>query len=284
MKVRHLLEFLKVELSKIEPLEYAKWETLLILSHFLNLSPLQVYLYREETLKEDLVEKIWSVLEERKTGKPLPYILGVVYFFGRTFYIEEGVLIPRPETEVLVSTFLEFNLQEGYILETGTGSGIIGITLLLERPQLKIFGIEISSKAVEVTKKNARFHKVEDRFFLIRGDWFSPLKEGEFFSAIVSNPPYLSEREWESLDPSIKNFEPWEALVSGREGTEYQEELLRKAPLFLKRDGFLFFEIGYNQDQKIEALLKRYHWEFEFYEDLRGYKRVIAAWKAQKNI
>ncbi len=280
MKVRHLLEILKIELSKIEPPDYARWEALLILSHFLNLSPLKVYLFRENTLEEEMVEKIFSVLEERKTGKPLPYILGVVYFFGRPFYIEEGVFIPRSETEVLISAFLDFNLQEGYILELGVGSGVIGITLLLERPRLKVIGIEIDTKALEITKKNARLHKVEERFLLIRGNWFAPLKEGEIFSAIVSNPPYLSEKEWDSLDPSVKNFEPREALVSGKDGTEYQEELLRKASLFLKKKGFLFFEIGYNQDQRIEVLLKKYCWEFEFYEDLRGYRRVVVAWKA----
>ncbi|MCS7278936.1 MAG: peptide chain release factor N(5)-glutamine methyltransferase [Thermodesulfobacteriaceae bacterium] len=279
MKVRVLLDLLKIELSKIEPPEYANWEALLIISHFLNLPPLKVYLYKEEFLERDLVEKIWSVLEERKTGKPLPYLLGIVYFFGRPFYIEEGVLIPRAETEILISSFLEFNIREGPILELGTGSGVIGITLLLENPRLKILGVEISSKAIKLTQRNAQFHKVEKRLFLIKGDWFSPLKEGELFSAIISNPPYLSEKEWETLDLSVKNFEPKEALVAGKEGTEYQEELLRKAPLFLKKDGFLFFEMGYNQDQRIEFLLKKYRWNFKFYQDLRGYQRVVVAWK-----
>ncbi|MCX8041541.1 MAG: peptide chain release factor N(5)-glutamine methyltransferase [Thermodesulfobacteriaceae bacterium] len=279
MKVRVLLDLLKIELSKIEPPEYANWEALLIISHFLNLPPLKVYLYKEEFLERDLVEKIWSVLEGRKTGKPLPYLLGIVYFFGRPFYIEEGVLIPRAETEILISSFLEFNIREGPILELGTGSGVIGITLLLENPRLKILGVEISSKAIKLTQRNAQFHKVEKRLFLIKGDWFSPLKEGELFSAIISNPPYLSEKEWETLDLSVKNFEPKEALVAGKEGTEYQEELLRKAPLFLKKDGFLFFEMGYNQDQRIEFLLKKYRWNFKFYQDLRGYQRVVVAWK-----
>lgn len=279
MKVRNLLELLKIELAKIEPLEYAKWEALLILSHYLNLSPLKVYLYQEEVLERELVEKIWSVLEERKAGKPLPYILKIAYFFGRPFYIEEGVLIPRAETEVLISTFLEYPLQEGYVLELGTGSGVIGITLLLERPLLKVFGVEISSKALKVTFKNACFHKVEDRFFLIKGDWFLPLKEEKIFSAIVSNPPYISEKEWENLDLSVKNFEPKEALIAGKEGTEFQEKILKQAFSFLKKNGFLFFEIGYNQDQKIEFLLQKYGWYFKFYKDLRGYRRVVVAWK-----
>lgn len=279
MKVRVLLNLLRIELSKIEPPEYANWEALLIISHFLNLPPLKVYLYKEEFLERDLVEKIWSVLEERKTGKPLPYILGIVYFFGRPFYIEEGVLIPRAETEILISSFLEFNIQEGPILELGIGSGIIAITLLLENPRLKVFGVEINSKAIKLTRKNAQFHRVEKQLFLIKGDWFSPLREDRLFSAIVSNPPYLSEKEWEVLDLSVKNFEPKEALVAGKEGTEYQEELLKKAPFFLKKGGFLFFEIGYNQDQRIEILLKRYGWNFKFYQDLRGYRRVVVAWK-----
>ena len=276
MKVLKALRYAQEILSQIENKEYAKWEALLILSHLLNTSPLKVYLYLDKEIPE---ENFLKILEERKNKKPLPYILKEAYFWGRKFYIEEGVLIPRQETETLISVFLDLPIKEGKILELGVGSGVIIITLLLERPELKAFAVDISSKALEITRKNAKAYRVEERLFLIKGDWFFPISEKSLFNAIVSNPPYISFSEWDTLDEEVKLFEPKEALLAGKEGTEFQESLLKFAYKYLKKEGFLIFEIGYNQGKRIKEMLKFYKWKFEIYKDLKGYDRVVLAWK-----
>jgi len=132
--------------------------------------------------------------------------LKTTYFWGRKFYVEEGVLIPRQDTEVLVSAFLELPLKTGKVLELGVGAGAISVTLLLERKELKVFAVDIEPKALKITKKNAKTYKVEKRLFLIKGDWFSPFLEKPLFNAIVSNPPYISCEEWETLDEEVKTL------------------------------------------------------------------------------
>ena len=114
---------------------------------------------------------------------------------------------------------------------------------------------------------------------MIKGDWLYPFLERPLFNAIVSNPPYISFSEWDTLDEEVKLFEPKEALISGKEGTEFQESLLKFAYKYLKKEGFLIFEIGYNQGKRIKEMLKFYKWKFEIYKDLKGYDRVVLAWK-----
>lgn len=276
MKVLQALNYAEKILSEIEDKEYAKWEALLILSHFLNIPPLQVYLYLEENIPE---EEFFKILKERKTRKPLPYIFGYSYFWGRKFYVDEGTLIPRQDTELLISIFSELPSKKELVLELGVGVGNIAITLLLENKDLKVFGIDISDKALNTTKKNAKEYKVEDRLFLIKGDSFFPIKKLPLFDIVISNPPYISLKEWETLEEDVRFFEPKEALVSGEKGTEFQEILLEKSHQYLKKGGFLIFEMGYNQGERIRDLLKTYQWNFRIYKDLRGYERAVLAWK-----
>ncbi len=276
MQVLEALKLAQEVLSEIEEKDYAKWEALLILSHLLGVSPLNVYLHLDKRIPK---EEFLRILEERKKKKPLAYILKSAYFWGRKFYIEEGVLIPRQDTEVLISVFLELPLNKGNILELGVGSGIIAVTILLEKTNLKVFGVDISEQALNITKKNARAYQAEERLFLIKGDWFSPIAENSQFQVIVSNPPYISLVEWEALDEEVRLFEPRIALVSGEEGTEYQERLLKFADKYLLKGGFLIFEIGYNQGKKIRELLELYRWRFKIYKDFKGYERVVLAWK-----
>ncbi len=276
MKVSTALRFAQEVLSSIEDEKYAKWEALLILSHLLKISPLQVYLFLEEEVPE---REFLRLLDERRKKKPLAYILKEVCFWGRDFYVEEGVLIPRQETEILIQAFLELNLKKCKVLELGIGSGVIAITILLEITGAKVFGVDISSSALGLAKRNAERYRVGHRLFLLKGDWFEPIKERADFDVIVSNPPYVSEDEWRMLEEDVRLYEPKEALVAGKKGTEYQERLLKDAYRFLKKGGFLIFEIGYNQSEDIEVLLKSYNWCYRFYKDLRSYKRVVVAWK-----
>lgn len=276
MKVYEAFDLAKKILSQIEDKEYAKWEALLILSHFLKIPPLNVYLHLDKEIPE---KNFWEILRQRQEKKPLAYILKETYFWGRKFYIEEGVLIPRQDTELLISVFLDLPIKEGIILELGLGAGVISITLLIEKKDLKAFGVDINFKALEISKINAKTYKVEDRFFPLKGDWLNPLVEKRLFKAILSNPPYIPLEEWHTLDEEVKNFEPMEALVAGEKGTEFQEKLLKFGQKYLLKDGFLIFEMGYNQGGKIRELLEFYQWSFKIFKDLKGYERVVLAWK-----
>jgi len=256
MKIKEILNVLEKELQKIEEPYFAKKEALLILSYFLKTSPLNVYLYLEKKIENKVQEKIFAILKKRLLYIPLAYLLKEAWFWGRKFLIDEGVLIPRQETEILVEAFLESNIKQGTFLELGIGSGVISISILLERPLLKAFGIDISKKAIEVCKKNRAYYKLEKRLNLLQGNWFSPFQKKPIFSAIISNPPYISKNEWEILPEEVKK-EPFEALVAGETGLEFHEKLLKESHLFLKKGGFLFFEIGYNQKKRSRKSIKK---------------------------
>ncbi|MFN3921175.1 MAG: peptide chain release factor N(5)-glutamine methyltransferase [Caldimicrobium sp.] len=281
MKVKSALKLLIEKLSAIEDLYYAKKEALDILAHLLNISPLEVYLHLEDEISINQLDKY---LEGRLKRVPLPYIFKKAYFWGRPFYIEEGVLIPRQDTELLIEVFLEKGPKDGLILELGCGSGVIAITLLLECPNLKIIAVEVSQKALEITKLNAIHYNVLNRLYLVRGNWLSPLKKGPLFQVIISNPPYISEEEWEELDIEVKLYEPKIALVAGIEGTEFQESLLKEGENYLAKDGFILFEMGYNQSSKIKELAKFYEWDFTIYRDLQNFERVALLWKKKSTI
>lgn len=281
MKVKSALKLLIEKLSAIEDLYYAKKEALEILAHLLKLSPLEVYLHLDDEISTNQLDKY---LERRLKKVPLPYIFKKAYFWGRPFYIEEGVLIPRQDTELLIEVFLEKGPKDGLVLELGCGSGVIAITLLLECPNLKIIAVEVSQKALEITKLNAIHYNVLERLYLVKGNWLSPLKRGPFFQAIISNPPYISEKEWEELDIEVKLYEPKIALVAGIEGTEFQESLLKEGENYLAKDGFILFEMGYNQSSKIRELAKFYEWDFTFYRDLQNFERVALLWKKKSTI
>lgn len=278
MKVKGALSYLRHRLSDIEEEDYAQKEALEILAHLLGVSPLNVYLNAEEEVSEEELERI---LLERLKGKPLPYILKKAYFFGRPFFIEEGVLIPRPETELMVEVFLSLGIDEGLLLELGCGSGAVAVTLLLEKPKIKVLAVDISPKALKITQINAKHFQVENRLLLVRANWLTSLKEGPFFRAIISNPPYLSTKEWTELAPEVKDFEPMIALVAGPKGTEYQEILLQEGSKYLTSNGLIIFEMGYNQASKIRDMARG--WSYRFYRDLLGFERVILLWREGEN-
>ncbi len=278
MKVSSAVKFLTEALTQKLPEDRAKREALEILAHLLCVSPLNVWLKLEEEVQDETLNHI---LSRRLTGEPLPYILGIAYFFGRPFYVEKGVLIPRPETEVLVEQFLEVAPPQGVILDLGIGSGILAITILLERPNYIAFGVDISKEALKVAQRNANLHGVSSRLYLILGDALKPFKEKPLFTAIVSNPPYISEEEFETLDEEVRLFEPRVALVSGETGLEFYELILKHAPKLLKEGGFILVELGYNQGKLVYELAKALGYKVDFKKDLLGYQRSALIWKEE---
>ncbi|OAQ20367.1 peptide chain release factor N(5)-glutamine methyltransferase [Thermosulfurimonas dismutans] len=254
----------------------AEHETRLILAFLLGLRPLDLYLRLDSEVPEGLFRRL---LAERASGKPLAYVLGEVEFWGRTFKIRPGVLIPRPETEILVEAFLKAKVPEGPVLELGVGSGVILVTCLLERAGLKGLGIDIQEGALRLALENAKLHGVAERMFLVRGDWLSPLRFGPKFSALVSNPPYVSARDLSGLSREILDHEPLEALYGGWDGLAFVRRTLEKGPGYLKPGGKIFLEIGYDQREAVEEICRRCDLKVYFEKDLSGIARVAVVEK-----
>jgi len=225
-------------------------------------------------------DKYLEMLGKRKRGMPLAYVIGTKEFWSMDFKIGRGVLIPRPETEGLVKKILDlYSGNEKMIIDIGTGCGNIALAAARELPGVKIVGLDVSEKAVSYAEKNARYHHLDNVRF-IRGDMFRPFSKAvlkEKCGFIVCNPPYVAEKDWLTLDPQIRKFEPKQALVSGRDGYEFINQLIGEAPKYLKPGGYLIFETGKGQEDKVRSFFSE-EWEHvECERDLAGIPRIFFA-------
>ncbi len=221
-----------------------------------------------------------EMLEKRKRGIPLAYIVGTKEFWSMDFKVGKGVLIPRPETEGVVKAVLDFySGTEEVVIDVGTGCGNIALSTARELSGVRIVGLDISEKAVSYAKKNARFHHLDNVRF-IRGDLFGPFSRSVLQKRcgfIVCNPPYVTEEEWLTLDAQIRKFEPKQALVSGEDGYEFINRLVCEAPGYLRPGGYLIFEIGRGQEHNVRNFFSE-QWEGVRCErDMAGIPRIFIA-------
>ncbi|MBE7090689.1 MAG: peptide chain release factor N(5)-glutamine methyltransferase [Clostridiales bacterium] len=217
------------------------------------------------------IENITALINERATGKPLAYVLGNANFYGYTVKVDERVLIPRPETELLTERVIA-ELKEGdTVLDLCTGSGAIAITLAKNTKAI-VFASDISEDALTLAKENAANSGAEITF--IQSDLFHELNQK--FNVIVSNPPYIPSAEIETLEREVKDHEPRLALDGGEDGLDYYREIAKTARKFLETEGVLFLEIGINQAEAVEDLLKK-HYEVTIYPDYQGILRMVRA-------
>ncbi len=230
-------------------------------------------------LDESLASDYELMLKRVEEGYPIQYILGEWEFYGRSFYVEEGVLIPRPETELLVEQVLRRLPEDKNIrgFEIGVGTGCISITLLLERKKLLMFGNDINLKALKLSKKNALRHGVYDRMFLFAGDAFSAIKK-VLFDFIVSNPPYIPQARWEDLPKSVR-LEGYRSLIGGKRGVEFYELVSEDMDMYLSRDGFFAFEIGHDQGPEVRHIFERKGFKVEVIKDYAGQDRMVVGWR-----
>lgn len=225
-------------------------------------------------LRTDIVEESLNLLQQRKSGKPLDYILGKTNFYGREFNVCESCLIPRPETEELVELVLkEVIVGEG--LDIGTGSGAIAITLMLENRNIKMKAVDISLDALAIAKDNAKKHNVLVEF--VHSDLFSKLNEDDKFDFIVSNPPYIKSEDVDHLSREVKDFEPKLALDGGVDGLDFYREIIKQAPHYLKKDGKIFFEVGIDEAEDIKRLLDKDFKDIKIVKDLEQIDRMVMA-------
>ena len=221
------------------------------------------------------VDQFREVVERRAAGEPLQYITGTQDFFGREFRVTPDVLIPRPETELLVEATLEVSKAATLICDVGTGSGCIALTLLCELNHARAVAIDKSPAALEVAKFNAQKLAVADRAEFVVSDCFDSLDRSEF-DLIVSNPPYVSAGVIEGLQREVRDHEPLIALSPGPDGLSIIRRLIHESPKFLKQNGHLIMEIGFDQGEAVQQLIDAKVWELlEVRPDLQCIPRIV---------
>ena len=268
MKLKELLKKVKSELRR---------DAEIIISHLMKVPLSQLPLYYDKELDENLIQKFEEMIKKRKEGIPVAYIIGEWECMGRVFKVKEGVLIPRPETEILIEKTLELIPEDkefiGY--EIGSGTGCISINLLLERKKLFMYAVDVNEVAVKLTLENAKIHKVENRIKVFKGSMFEPV-EGMKFNFIVSNPPYIPENFWEYLPKEVK-MEGYTSLIGGKKGYEFYEEISKRAKDFLIKGGFVSLEIGHDQGKIVKKLFEEKGFKVNIFKDYSGQDRVVIA-------
>lgn len=233
----------------------------------------------KEKLDEVEAARYVEMVVRRMTGEPIQYILGEQEFYGLPFLVTKDVLIPRPETEHLVEKVLALAgaFPAPRIVDVGTGSGAIAVTLACRLPNAIVTAIDLSAPALAVARQNAERNRVADRIRFLRGDLLAPVA-GETFEIIASNPPYVPHGDREAMAVEVREFEPPLALFAGEDGLEAYRRLVPAAFSLLGPGGHLALEIGFGQQQAVTALLVNacYH-RIEFLPDLQGIPRVACA-------
>lgn len=257
----------------------------LLLRHTMKRDRAWLLAHIHDALDNELLGIFKQVVERRAKREPLQYITGTQEFWGLEFAVTPHVLIPRPETELVIETVMGSMQDRGQpctIVDLCTGSGCIAVILARELPAAAIIAIDKSSKALEVARENARSHGVADRIWFIEGDLTAPLEgldiDGQV-DIIVSNPPYIRSGDAASLQPEVRDYEPALALFAGQEGTEVHQRIINVATRYLKNRGLLVMEMGIGQMETLVDNLKEngQYGSFEILKDLAGIDRVIKA-------
>lgn len=220
----------------------------------------------------------------RLAGEPVARILGEQGFFGLRFGLNAATLVPRPETERLVEFGLEALAphEAPRILDLGTGSGCIAVSLLAHHRGARATGIDLSPEAIDMAARNAGFHGVGSRLTLLTGDWFEPLPVSSRFDLVVSNPPYVVREVIAGLQPEVRGFDPALALDGGADGLEAYRRIAERAGAFLSPGGLLLLEIGHDQGEAVPALLAAHGYgSIRVETDLSGLDRVVLAHHVQ---
>ena len=254
----------------------AKLEARFILEHVLKITQKEIIQKSDLHIDTDNQTEIEYITEKRIAGTPLPYLLGEWSFYGRTFKVNPHVLIPRADTEILIEKALsKINAHDLYeILDLGCGTGIIGITIALERPLSNVTLIDQSEHAIQNTKENQTLHQVTN-VMIQKSDWFSALDQTRF-DVILSNPPYLEDND-PHLSQGLED-EPLDALVSGPTGIEAIQYIIENAKNHIKPSGWLFIEHGYNQAIILKDLFEKNGYQhIENANDIHGIHRVTFA-------
>ena len=250
----------------------------LLLEKAAGLNRTALFLREKDELSEEAETRYMDYIQQREQGRPTQYILGEWEFMGLPFLVGEGVLIPRGDTEVLVETILEKQQTESIktILDIGTGSGCIPVSLGKYGSFSEILAVDISPKALGYAVQNAEKNQIPVKF--MESDLFSalPVEYKGKLDAIVSNPPYIPKKDIAELMTEVKDFEPLNALDGGEDGLDFYRGIVEQSREWLRKDGWLFFEIGYDQGEDLRNILEAQGFaEIRVIQDLAGLDRVV---------
>ncbi|WP_372795351.1 peptide chain release factor N(5)-glutamine methyltransferase [Pontiella sp.] len=257
-----------------------------MLAHVFNCRPMEIYTGGASTVvtpsqQFDVIRKIEPLAERIENGEPLQYVLGAVEFWDLELKTDPRALIPRPETELLVEEVLGCRIMNdkrpATVVDVGTGSGCLVITLASQRPDANFKAVDISGDALELARENARMHGLEDKIFWMQNNLlqrFAPASA----DVVVANLPYIATADWEALSPSVKEHEPRTALDSGPTGMELIEDLALQARSVLVPEGMLFLEFGFDQGDKVHNCLNNLgYFDIQIKHDLAGHDRIAIA-------
>ncbi|MDD4051882.1 MAG: peptide chain release factor N(5)-glutamine methyltransferase [candidate division Zixibacteria bacterium] len=282
MPARNLNTLIADAARKLEAvgIESGAAEAEYILCELLDFDRLHLYLHGPSLIDDDLIERFDAVVTKRLTRYPLQYILGVAWFFGRKFIVNEAVMVPTPETELLLDSLLRAarrcRSHPVSVLDVGVGSGVLSVSAALENPELDITALDISEAALGVARQNAERLEAVERIGFIQSDLFAGLKPGQQFDIIASNPPYIADGEYAGLPPEVK-ADPRISLLGGPKGMDIIDRLIKEGPEYLKRPGYLMFEIGYDQAEDVFASVQAdsHYVDCTLLKDLNDIDRVI---------
>ncbi|MCK5130663.1 MAG: peptide chain release factor N(5)-glutamine methyltransferase [Candidatus Sabulitectum sp.] len=257
-------------------LEDSLWQTKVLVAHVVALQPGQLHLQNNLSFDHTLQEKLSALVEKRISGIPLQHVIGEWDFYGRTFKVDRRALIPRPETELLVEFITTAELPpRPLIMDVGTGSGIIGISLALEIPGSRVTGTDISTAAIELAQENKLLLNAENFSTVNCNLAEEPDKQ---FDVIVANLPYIPSEEISGLHPEVKDHDPLRALDGGTRGTLLILELIKSAPGKLKSGGLIVLETGYDQEDAVPAFFPEDLWaDIRTHKDMAGNHRMVTA-------
>ena len=270
---------LKSAAAKLSGSDTAYLDARILLMYILNISFEQLLIRYNEELSPKKTSEYFKLVDRRMSLEPIAYIIGRQEFYGMDFAVDKNILIPRPETELIIDSVLEnrasYPNQDFRILDLGTGSGNIAISLAKEIEEVKITAVDISSKALKIARKNALTHNALNQITFLKSDWYKNIRDCKF-DFIVSNPPYISRADKHLVAKQTALFEPKLALYAEDDGLAAYREIISGASKFLKNDGKIILEIGFNQYGQIAYLLKKSGFnKFLLKRDLSEQPRVV---------
>ena len=257
MLKKDLIDLAK-EFISTKDLKQLRYESQILISNILNRSLLKVIVDRKITISDKNKKKFLKQIYSRSLGKPISKIIGMREFYSREFFVNSFTLDPRPESELIIDCIKRLKIEKRNdvrILDLGTGSGCLIITLVLElSKKKKIYAVAVDKcqSALDLATKNAIKFKIGNNITFIKSNWFSNV-EGKF-DIIVSNPPYIRSKEIESLDNTVKNFDPFIALNGGEDGLDAYKQIAKNSKKFLNNDGYVCLEIGFNQKNDVSRI------------------------------
>ncbi|MEN6577158.1 MAG: peptide chain release factor N(5)-glutamine methyltransferase [Phycisphaerales bacterium] len=257
----------------------------LLLSHVSGLRRIELYTQYGRSVEKEQLDQLHGLVKRAGLHEPVAYLVGRTEFYSIEFEVTCDCLIPRPETELLVQHAIEFLRKRAgpqHMCDLCTGCGVVAVAVAKNVPDVKVVATDISESALRVAARNVEKHQLQDRIELLEGDLFDPVipqLDVSPFDLIASNPPYVSDAEYETLDKNVKDYEPRIALYAGEGGLDVYRRIAEKVGQFLKPDGILLLEIGYQQGPAVRELFERTaaFTEIRVEKDLQKHDRVVVA-------